>query len=332
MTTYDDLLALLDCHSTPGDEDEVAAFLLRRWRAAGLCTTAHGTYAVSAAAPASGTDDVRPTLLICAHMDSPGYTVERIGKDSAKIIRLGHPSFEESEACGVLKTRTGRTLVTLRRTDPSDAEPEYHIPLVPGVERGDRVCFVAQPEMTSNGVIRSPFLDNRLGCFVLCALASRPDVFAGEFRVVLGATASEEMGGFGARVLAAAVRPDLVVCLDATYEAPEQGVLLGRGPVLTLSDASVLLSCRTRDRVCRFCADAGVPLQTEVYNYSGTDARAFPHQGLSAPVLPLLVATQGNHSPVETAVLDDVQETIRAVAAVSARGVSGGLLATGHEA
>jgi endoglucanase len=177
--------------------------------------------------------------------------------------------------------------------------------------------------------MNSAFLDNRLGCYVLCALATRADLFGGEFRVVLGATASEEMGGFGARVLAAAVRPDLVVCLDATYEAPEQGVLLGQGPVLTLSDASVLLSCRRRDQVCRFFAGAGVALQTEVYNYSGTDARAFPRQGLPAPVLPLLVATRGNHSPVETAALDDVRQTVRAVAAVAGSGVMGGMLAAG---
>ena len=38
------------------------------------------------------------------------------------------------------------------------------------------------------------------------------------------------MGGYGAPVLAAAVKPDLVICLDCTYEAPEQQVWRGKGP------------------------------------------------------------------------------------------------------
>ena len=113
------------------------------------------------------------------------------------------------------------------------------------------------------------------------------------------------MGQYGARVLAEAVRPDLVVCVDATYEDGRQGVVLGGGPVLTLSDASVLLGCRQRDRAIAFCQSLHLPLQTEVYNYSGTDARAFPHAGLPACVYPLLLPTEGNHTASETANLAD---------------------------
>jgi len=109
------------------------------------------------------------------------------------------------------------------------------------------------------------------------------------------------------------VQPDLVLCLDATYEAPEQGVRLGEGPVLTLSDASVLLSPATRDRVRAWFEKQGLPLQTEVYNFSGTDSRAFPLHGLPCPVLPLLLATRGNHSPVETADRRDVETLLAAL-------------------
>jgi putative aminopeptidase FrvX len=115
------------------------------------------------------------------------------------------------------------------------------------------------------------------------------------------------MGGFGAPVLAQAVRPDLTVCVDATYDSPALGVHLGGGPVLTLSDASVLLGCVERDRMLAFAESAGLPLQTEVYNYSGTDARAFPHAGLPGRVYPLLLPTTGNHSPVEGAQARDVE-------------------------
>jgi len=144
----------------------------------------------------------------------------------------------------------------------------------------------------------------RMACIPRWPLAVLPaDGLA--FEVVLGATAAEEFGGFGATVLARAIEPDLVICLDATYESPEQRVLLGKGPVLTLSDASVLISPAMRDLVLEWFHRRGLLLQTEVYNVSGTDARAFPKVGLPAPVLALLIATRGNHSPAEVANLAD---------------------------
>ncbi len=48
--------------------------------------------------------------------------------------------------------------------------------------------------------------------------------------------------------------------------------------------------------------------------------------------LDLLGRSQSVLPAVETAVLDDVRQTVRAIAAVAARGVTGGLLATGRDA
>ena len=57
-------------------------------------------------------------------------------------------------------------------------------------------------------------------------------------------------------------------------------------------------------------------MQTEVYNYSGTDSKAFPHQGLPCPVLPILVPTIGNHGPAEEVDCRDVLATVAAVKAL----------------
>ena len=77
--------------------------------------------------------------------------------------------------------------------------------------------------------------------------------------------------------------------------------------VLTVSDKSVLLGRKTVETLKRHCAAWGVPLQTEIYNFSGTDARAFPSQGITAPALPILIPTTGNHTPLETAALQDIE-------------------------
>lgn len=299
----DILLELLRCHSTPGDEGEVAAVLAREWEDAGWVVTRHGQYAVSARRP--GEASGRPRLLVTAHMDSPGFTVERRERKSLYAVPLGGACFEGKLTPAVLKTAAGKVPVSLLRKAGKEGRPTYRFrdPGVP-VRHGDRVCFAAEPTVSEAGEITSPFLDNRLGCALLCEVArALPEECA--FDVILGATASEEFGGFGAPVLARAVEPDVVICLDATYEAPEQKVLLGRGPVLTLSDNSVLLSPAVRDEMLGWFVGQGLPLQTEVYNFSGTDARAFPKLGLPAPVFALLLASRNNHSPAEVADLAD---------------------------
>lgn len=328
------LSELVNCHSTPGDECEVARVLLRVWTACGLRTVAHGRYAVSArVATAAGRGRRRPVLLVCAHMDSPGYIVERFAGDRAWVLPLGHPSCAGTVTPVWVKTAAGRFTSELRRetrADDDEGAESFSIPMLPGLARGDRVCFAATADGDATGpdsaLVRAPFLDNRLGCALLCELAAAGGLQDNDAcEVVLGATASEEMGGFGAPVLARAVQPDAVVCLDATYEAPEQGVRLGAGPVLTLSDQSVLLSGGMRDRLLAFCAECALPMQTEVYTVSGTDAKAFPHQGLAAPVFALLLATRGNHTPEEVADWRDVASCAAVIRALARHGAGSGL-------
>ena len=312
MSLSDSLVELLQCHSTPGEEDEVAALLLQSWRNARLEVRQHGRYAVSARAATADSRD-RPVCLVCAHMDSPGYVVQTVDNACITAVSLGHPSFFDGSAAAVLKTALGKERIQLEAATSGDGDPEYVFAYVDGVAEGDRVCFEAVPEMDDQGLITSPFLDNRLGCAALCELGPKLAALAGPFDVVLGATSCEEMNGFGAHVLARAIEPDLVLCLDATYEACIQNVVLGGGPVLTLTDASVLLGGRVRDCVRELADEAGIPLQMEVYNVSGTDSRAFPLQGLPALVLPLLIATRGNHTPREVAALSDLERLVTAI-------------------
>ena len=307
------LRGLIECHSTPGDEGRCAERLSAHWVRAGLEVTRHGRYAVSARRGGRPRGKA-PLLLVCAHLDSPGYIVERLEGDRAKLIPLGAPRFDGDETPGWLRSGSVPHEVTLRRQQQDDADDEFWIDDVPaGVRHGDRLCFRADAGLTPTGEIRAPFLDNRLGCAVLACLAEAVAESDGPWETVLGATACEEMGGFGAPVLARAVGPDAVICLDATYEAPEQNVTLGGGPVLTVSDASVVLSPGMRDRLAEWFSARGLSLQTEVYNVSGTDARAFPHQGLACTVLPLLLPTRGNHRPREEAVLGDLEGLVSAL-------------------
>lgn len=326
----DVLQRLINCHSTPGDEGEVREVLETCWCASGWKTERFGEYAVIARSGSA--DSQRPVLLICAHMDSPGYAIDRLSPlpgASAGCVRfgvaeLGSPAYVGKTTPAVLKTACGRFSGVLLTLPSNEGDPDTAFELSSDdavqahARQGDRVCF-APTYVAEKGaaLVHGSFLDNRLGCWMLTRLAEEALRWETSYEIVLGATASEEMCGFGARVLAAHVRPDRVIVLDTTYESEEQGVRLGRGPVLTLSDTAVLLSPAMRDRVLEWTAKAGVLLQTEVYNFSGTDARAFPQTGLVCPVLPLLIPTRDNHAPVETADVRDLAAWPQALRAVA---------------
>ncbi|MCL1887457.1 MAG: M28 family peptidase [Kiritimatiellaeota bacterium] len=311
---------LLSAHATPGDETAVADILLAAWRDAGLATRRLGAHAILAdTAPRSR----KPPLLITAHMDSCGFAVDRV--DTLGLVPLGHPDTAKASISVILKTRAGLFRGTLRRKLRADKTPDFWFHPADGerpeAAHGDRVAFA--PSFARDGnMISSPFLDNRMGCWLLARLAPLLKKWKLPRRVILGATGSEEMCGFGASVLARETKPAAAVVLDTTYVNPAQNVRLGNGPVLTLSDKSILLSLDLRDRLLAVFRDAGQPLQTEVYNFSGTDARAFPLAGLSGPVVPLLVPTTGNHSPRETADLRDAEILLAMLRHITEHGLS----------
>ena len=302
---------LIKAHSTPGDEEEVASLLENHWKENGLQITGLGKFAIFAeGARGASPHENKPTVLVCAHMDSPGYIVETVGEDKLSLVTLGGASFEKDKTEITIKTNQGKYNATL--TSPEEKCYEA-TPVFMGVQPGDRACFVPHIKIEDD-IITAPFLDDRLGCFILTELAEDNDFMnSDDIRIVLGATASEEMGGFGSPVLAEHVKPDYVIVLDATYASEKQGITLGGGPVLTLSDNSVLLSPKERDEFAEMFKSAGIPYQFEVYNYSGTDARAFPHAGLTAPVKALLTPTENNHHENEKAALIDIENTIKGV-------------------
>lgn len=319
------LLDLLRLHATPGDEDEVREYLTEEFDKMGLLVRNHGPYAMSAVV--GEYREELPTVLVCGHMDSPGFIVEQIAKPKLKVVKLGGAHFEEDEVKAVLKTASAQFPVTLKKEtkENEDDDTIFYCEYVAGVKLGDRVCYYSDPQLDQDGILTSPFLDNRVGCYMLLELASAYRDKEFPFNLVLGANGTEEMCGFGARVLANAVKPDFVVCVDATYTSKEQRISMGDGPVVTLSDASVLMSIKQRESLLELFYDFGVYIQTEVYNYSGTDSKAFPMLGLPATVIALLLPTEGNHTPEEKCNVEDLEIMLNAIKVLAERGKEYGM-------
>ena len=309
------LRELVFCHATPGEEDEVMALFARHCQGPGWQARAFGRYAYVVEQCGSQSEQ-RPRLLICAHADSPGFVVQSVSEQIAKVIALGAAQVPTKKTAAMLKTSAGKVAVTLEAAIDEEnigLMADYYCFKIPEgieVQQGMRVAFAPSFKQEAD-LLKAPFFDNRAGCFLLCELFSRLGLADCACQVSLALSSAEEFTGFGAAVLAAQMQADLVICLDATYASKEQGVRLGHGPVLTLSDRTVLLSNKVKNTLLGLCEKYELPLQYEVYNFSGTDARAFPAAGSPALVLPLLIASEGNHSPEECISVKDLEYSLR---------------------
>lgn len=304
------LKRLVYCHSTPGEEDEVISLLDQEWRQhAGWRCRGLGRYAFLA--EQLRTSAFSPgRILICAHADSPGYIVDTLKGGYGTAVPLGSPHFNGKQARMVVKTENGKIPVVLQKVSGEEPADSFRFRAHSGIRCGDRMAFApCFTESKGGAFLTAPFLDNRAGCYLLCELlASLPEVTP--CQIVVAVTGAEEFTGFGARVLAQHLQADLVLCLDTTYSSKAQEIELQKGPVLTLSDKSVLVATKVREVLQACCRKWEIPLQAEVYNFSGTDARAFPEAGSLAAVLPLLIPSDGNHSPRESIAASDLQQTL----------------------
>lgn len=305
MHTHDlhHLRSLCRLQSTPGDEHAVLDYMKTVFTQSGYLVREHGIYAVTALSP--GWKDGRPVLMACAHADSPGFVVSELESPHAgTAISLGSPDCTGlPQAVRIARGTGGHMPGRLSQLCPD--RKAYRIESRGILHRGDRISYSpAYKGVSGDGLLHASFLDDRAGCWLLCRLAESG--CACGVNLVLAVTCGEEMTGFGADVVAAHYRPDAVVCIDATYASEAQGIRMGMGPVVTASDKSTLLSPRICTALEARAKAAGVPLQFEYYNYSGTDARAFPAAGFCGPVYTMLLPTQGNHSPVETASVNDL--------------------------
>ncbi len=193
-----------------------------------------------------------------------------------------------------------------------------------GVRVGDPGVVDSRLVELGNGLIASRSVDNRIGAFVVLEVLRR---LAAESRpaasVTAVATTQEEIGysGGGARVAAYAVQPQVAIVVDVTFSSDSPGVdkkqvgdhRLGSGPVLTRGSAIHPL---VFERLAEVAEAEGIPCTIQASpRFTSTDADAIYLS--RAPVATGVVAIPNRymHSPNEIASLEDVDATVRLIAA-----------------
>ncbi len=184
------------------------------------------------------------------------------------------------------------------------------------VNLGDYISFNTKYHEIGEECVKGKAFDNRVGCAILIEALKKeyPFPLFGVF------TVQEEIGARGAGTAAYAVKPDLALVIEGTtaadvVEIKEEGhaTTLGKGPALTIMDASVISSRKIVDFLIQTAEENRIPYQFRRFTGGGTDAGkiALTQEGVKSVVVS--VPCRYIHNPVGILSLVDVKNTLKLV-------------------
>jgi len=192
-----------------------------------------------------------------------------------------------------------------------------------GIRVGDPAVIDASLLELGDDLIASRSIDDRIGAFVVLeALRSlaedRPAA-----RVTAVATTQEEIGfhGGGARTSAYRVEPQVAIVVDVTFATDSPGMekkelgdhRLGGGPVLTRGSAAHPV---VFERLVEVAEREQIPFTIAASpKYTSTDADAIHLSRAGVATALISVPNRYMHSPNEVVSLEDLERTVRLIAA-----------------
>ncbi|MCX6673728.1 MAG: M42 family metallopeptidase [Methanothrix sp.] len=155
--------------------------------------------------------------------------------------------------------------------------------------------------------------DNRAGLVMMVEALKRTK---SNCTIYVVATVQEEIGFKGAKVSAFGLNPDLAIASDVTIPGDHPGIekkdshmLIGKGPVVTVADASgrgLIASLPIMDWINGTAKEFGIEIQLNVAEAGATDGMVIQLTRAGIPTAVLSIATRYIHSPVEVLSLSDI--------------------------
>jgi endoglucanase len=193
-----------------------------------------------------------------------------------------------------------------------------------GIRVGDPGVVDSQLVELGNRLIASRAVDNRVGAFVVLEVLR--ELSKGEkpvAEVTAVATTQEEIGyhGGGARPSAYRIDPQVAIAVDLTFSTDAPGVekkqvgehKLGSGPVLSRGSAIHPIMF---ERLAETAEREGIPYTIQGSpRFTSTDADAIYLQRHGVATAVVSVPNRYMHSPNEVVSLDDIDATIKLIAA-----------------
>jgi putative aminopeptidase FrvX len=279
-----------------------------------------------------------PRVMLCAHMDSIGFLVNHIddegyvrispvgGFDPRTLVMQQVLVSGRSDYVGLLApaTKPIHLLKEEERNKVPKIEDFFVDLMIPvdevreSVSIGDPVTLLREP-VTTERAVTAPYLDDRLGVYVLLEALRSADRTDAELYAVV--SVQEEVGVRGATTSAFGVEPDVGVALDITVAADLPGAdtkqhtcSLGDGVVLSVMDSGSISDPRLVRRFRELAEAEGITHRLEVWLGGGTDASAMQLAGAGVPVVTVSTPVRYVHTVNEMALVSDIDATVDLVA------------------
>lgn len=278
-----------------------------------------------------------PRVMICAHMDEVGFIVRSISEQGAiDVLPVGNVRMaarelqpvrittrEERKIPGLLDgERSGNEVGALRVDIGARSCDEA---LQAGVRPGDRVTFDTPFQVLPHQRVMGKAFDDRLGCYLLIALLREWHAAELPVEIWLVASSSEEVGLRGGQTSARAVEPDLAIVLDTAcwgknfdYSTANHRQI-GKGPMLVLSDKSLIAPPKLTAWIEAVAVGAGIPLQLDMFSNGGTDGGAVHLSGTGIPTVVIGPPTRHGHCAASIADCQDIMQTQALLSALMTR-------------
>ena len=189
-----------------------------------------------------------------------------------------------------------------------------------GVEVGTPIT-IDRELVTLGKRVTGKALDNRAGLAMMILALKETKSDATIFAV---GTVQEEVGLKGAKVSAFAIEPDVAiatdVCIATDYpgtESAHMDVELGKGPAITIADASgrgLIASRKVLEWLRSTAEKYEIPYQLEVAEGGTTDATAIHLTKEGIPTGVISVPARYIHSPVEVIDVEDLKNGAKLIA------------------
>ncbi|MGV6453004.1 aminopeptidase [Escherichia coli] len=251
-----------------------------------------------------------PKVMICAHMDEVGFMVRITTREECKI-----PGLLDGD-------RQGNDVSAMRVDIGARSYDEV---MQAGICPGDRVTFDTTFQVLPHQRVMGKAFDDRLGCYLLVTLLRELHDAELPAEVWLVASSSEEVGLRGGQTATRAVSPDVAIVLDTACWAKnfDYGAAnhrqIGNGPMLVLSDKSLIAPPKLTAWVETVAAEIGVPLQADMFSNGGTDGGAVHLTGTGVPTVVMGPATRHGHCAASIADCRDILQMQQLLSALIQR-------------
>lgn len=262
-------------------------------------------------------------IMISAHMDQIGFIITDIDKEG--FLRFGNiggisPKVSLSQRVifnngtigaidaepieGKDKLSLDKMYIDIGAKDKQDAEKQVSI--------GD-MCIYYSDFSENDNVVFTPYLDDRVGCFV--AIEALKNIENTDNDLYFVFSVQEEVGLRGAKTAAYGIDPDLGIAIDVTThgDTPKAklfAVSLHKGAAIKVKDNSVIAHPLVRETLKTLAKEKAIPYQLEVLEFGGTDTGAIHISKTGVPAGAISIPTRYVHSTVEMASKEDIKNCI----------------------